>query len=598
MNKLSRIGIVVASSIAVIGALQGCVDKDYDLSKDMDLTTNVGGGQLAIPASSLELLTIEKLLDLDPESSIKAVGVTTDKTYGLTHGDYVLVQSGDPSSADFSVDPVNLNVSGTRQQQHVSFPAFPSQAVGLVDRLAVNLGGEGIGDWVQGLNAFENSIDVTERNVTSDIVSITRVETDITIDVNVNFNFTDYSDNVHIAEGFTIEFGSMVDGTPQFEVELMNNIPGCTVKDKHIIYFGSEYTIPSSGLSLPIAVKAINCKGALQNHDFDFASKIVTYGTLFLNAPQVGKAVTMDIITTIGSNNGGNITGKITSVTGVVNPAINIDPVAFDINDIPDFLKENDNKLDIENPQIYLTIQNPSNASLDVNITLTGHYDNQPTGAGIVRQALTIKPGTNKICICRTGKCEAGFTPYTNPGLGNLIMTIPNSIDVDIKAAVVQAETTFALGQQYHFEADNEVVAPLAFGSNLSFTYSDSEDGWDEDFGKYSFNTIRIEMEAENSAPITFTPLVTPLFRNGSHDGVGVKVTGNIPAGTVSSPASSRIEIELTYKGDLNGLDGIEYELKAGDPIPGVAINQAQGLKFTSITARIIGGVTVDLNEL
>lgn len=50
----------------------------------------------------------------------------------------------------------------------------------------------------------------------------------------------------------------------------------------------------------------------------------------------------------------------------------------------------------------------------------------------------------------------------------------------------------------------------------------------------------------------------------------------------------------------LNGLDGIEYKLVTNnnEEVAGIPINEGQGMKFTEIRARLIGGVTVDLNEL
>lgn len=78
---------MIGTSIIALGSFQSCVDDDYDLSKDMNLVVNVGGGQLSVPGSSTELFSLEKLLDLDPESSIKAADQALAEKYGLAVGD-------------------------------------------------------------------------------------------------------------------------------------------------------------------------------------------------------------------------------------------------------------------------------------------------------------------------------------------------------------------------------------------------------------------------------------------------------------------------------------------------------------------------------
>ncbi len=616
MNKLSRISTMIGTSIIALGSFQSCVDDDYDLSKDMNLVVNVGGGQLSVPGSSTELFSLEKLLDLDPESSIKAADQATAQKYGLTVGDYLLIQSGDPSEGNFEIENVDLEVNGTHQLQTVQFPVFPAQLQGQIGSLSVNIGGTDADTWNKGIPSFDNSITLHESNVNNDIVEISRVETDIDLLAKVDFGVTNYSGHVTVAEGFEIRFGETVNNTPQFEISLYASIPGCSVIDGHIIRFSQDYDVMSNVLELPIHIDAINCPDALNpnTHDFDFASSIVTTGKLFIGEPQPGEAVTMNINVTIGDQNGGMIHGDITAVTGIVNPAINIDPVNFEINDIPDFLKE-DSNLDIENPQIYLTIDNTSAASVNVAITLTGEWDDNvtfPNGRPSVYQALTIAPGMNKICICRKNEgIVAGYTAYANNTIGELISKIPNSINVDIQANVKQELTRFELGRNYTFRAENEVVAPLAFGNNLSFTYSDTEDGWDSDLGKYDFNKVQIEMEVTNTAPLNFEVKASPVYVDGNpRDKVQVIIEKRlIEAGTIANPSVSKVVIALKGNGEnftspgyssLNGLDGIKYELVTNNnqSVAGIPINEGQGMKFTEIRARIIGGITLDLDEM
>lgn len=91
-------------ALASGGILSSCVDNDYDLTKDIDLTVNVGG-DLSLPGSSTELYTVAQILDLSSNSSIKPDG----QLYGLEQGDYVLVQGGDPTNTSVSIPLQTLN---------------------------------------------------------------------------------------------------------------------------------------------------------------------------------------------------------------------------------------------------------------------------------------------------------------------------------------------------------------------------------------------------------------------------------------------------------------------------------------------------------
>lgn len=86
---------------------------------------------------------------------------------------------------------------------------------------------------------------------------------------------------------------------------------------------------------------------------------------------------------------------------------------------------------------------------------------------------------------------------------------------------------------------------------------------------------------------------------------VDVDVEGVIDAGSLATPTTTPIKITLTSTGkNLDGLTGISLDFDAtaknpetGATVTGVNLNSAQALKLENITVRIIGGVTIDLND-
>ena len=87
-------GLLIVSSLG----FTACVDNDYDLSKDIDMTVTIGGENLSIPGSNTDLITMDKILDLDPGSDVK-----TD-----ANGDYALMMDGSGEPSTVNVESVTI----------------------------------------------------------------------------------------------------------------------------------------------------------------------------------------------------------------------------------------------------------------------------------------------------------------------------------------------------------------------------------------------------------------------------------------------------------------------------------------------------------
>ena len=87
-------------ALSLLG-ITACVDNAYDLSKDVDMTITVGGENLSIPGSNTDLITLEKIFDLAPESDVKADA----------NGNYALTMSGEGSESSVNVENVTIEGS-------------------------------------------------------------------------------------------------------------------------------------------------------------------------------------------------------------------------------------------------------------------------------------------------------------------------------------------------------------------------------------------------------------------------------------------------------------------------------------------------------
>ena len=91
-----------------------CVDNDYDLSKDIDMSVTVGGNDLTIPASDTKDITLEKIFDLEEGSAVQAD----------SEGNYSLLQHGEGSDTKVSIEKVVIDgseISAEAQEKWINF---------------------------------------------------------------------------------------------------------------------------------------------------------------------------------------------------------------------------------------------------------------------------------------------------------------------------------------------------------------------------------------------------------------------------------------------------------------------------------------------
>lgn len=576
----------IAAAAAVSLALAGCVDNDYDLSKDIDMNVTVGGN-ITIPSSNTDFYRMSQILDLDENSTIKPDG----ELYGLSKGDYVLVQEGNTSPSTFNIAEVYINdIKANDSSIDLSFMGVGNTSAKLTAKV----------------ENLRNPIEFSDANINKEILSLDEANTDIDFTLRLGYatlNF--YDGSVVINKDFTISF-------PDYWTVENRTAGDFTRLEGNTLRFTKDYTVNGT-IDITVHISKFDLRnigegqGLYEPGHFNVATEIISNGNITI---------------TNGSLAAGQATGlrfsaspivsavRILSIVGKVNPEININATSFAIDGVPDFLKSPGNNLDIDNPRINLTIKNTSPVDVDVNAVLTGHYDN---GKSDVTIGVGTKYGTSPItvagnattviCLSRLGTGGTdGALNVKVPNLGDIIATIPYNITMsDIDAKVNTAKSyRFDLGNTYDFTVDYRIVVPLAFGPDLKFTYNTSDKEWDEDLSDYNFREVHATLTVENSAPLNMVPTIRALDRYGNvMDNVTATIEGTIKAGSLTRPSSNELKIVLRSTGkNLDGLDGVDFEFTAtaAPEFTGTPLNESQALKFNDIVLQLIGGIDIDLN--
>lgn len=566
-------------ALSLLG-ITACVDNAYDLSKDVDMTITVGGENLSIPGSNTDLITLEKIFDLAPESDVKADA----------NGNYALTMSGEGSESSVNVE--NVTIEGSEIETDPSTTELNFQYV-------PNQNAEADVDDYTSFNV--NKTDVTEDVVSLDYANVTSMSS-------LDLTFDGSARQLHLSKDFTVTFPEYMtircDGDTRFQAE------GNTItftKDVHISR--------GSRLSIPVSVTAIDFKqmpdgeGLVERGHLVIRGDIPVKGQAYLLAEDflTHQDVQLKLNTEI---NIGNI--ELTEVTAVVDPQIDItiDPVM--VNELPDFLQNNEVEIDMTDPKIFLYVTNESPVAVNFSADMIPYKDGQAQHTVILgdkpngTEPITIPANKTDYVIClHRLEDAAGIEAdqiITVPDLNNLVAKIPDEIRTEnIEATAVQTPITLELGRDYNVKTDYNVVAPLQFNDQTRIVYNDQMDDWNSDMEDIDARHAEISLTATNTIPLGMTMTADAIDPDGNVlNDITATVEGGISAGTPDAPTTSALTIRLESKADgaLKNMDGIAYRVEASVPteVQGITLNESQSLKLDNVIITVKGGVTVDLN--
>lgn len=566
-----------------------CVDNKYDLDKDIDMTVNVGGEYLTIPADSSDTAYLSKIIEVE-EGDILQPDATT-RVYHLTKKD------------DINVEPTTV------KEVTVGATTTDLEAIEIVNNTGVSFSEAEVSADITTSGDFEataNDIDEALKELGS-LRAKTPVDLNLTIDFNISGG--DLTFNQVKANKLKIVFPDYIvfkddEGIQDNELILDEEVLSVN---------GSSYTrtLKVEGYKFGDAAdsgRKPNAEGSLTiEGNISMEGDVVTSGISGTGAlALVPKAVLEEM--------------NINSVTGVIQPKIEAETTKIELNDLPDFLKDEDTRLDITNPVILLKADNPLETDVEIdavltpkknNVNIEGHEVKIGTGYGQNKVALI--PGTNIIALSRTGECSIeGVTENIKvEDINNLLETIPDDIDVNLQP-IVRNENYYnaELGKEYDLPASYEVDVPLSFEQGLNIVYNDSVQDLNKDLNdldKVSLKNAKIMLSVDNAIPLKLqlkaeNVQIKDVYGN---ELTAVKKTMEEDKQYVAEstdgekPATSELVLSLTSDDTafLSKIDRICFKITAvPGSATGVPLKDTQWLKVTSVKLSVPGGVNVDLN--
>lgn len=561
-----------------------CVDNKYDLDKDIDMTINVGGEHLTIPAGSSDTAYLSKIIEVE-EGDILQPDATT-RVYHLTKKDDIDVEPTTVKEVTISETTTNLSpteiVNATSSS--VEVPATVTT----------------FGDF----EAKSNNIDEALKELGA-LYAKAPVDLILTIDFQKeqSLNFTRVQ-----ANKLKIVFPDYI----VFKAE--EGIQG-----HELILDGQVLSENGSSYSRTLKVEGYKFS---ENAG---AGKKPNGGTLTIEGviSMEGEVVTSGVSGTgILSLVPKTVLREMTanSVTGVIQPEIKAETTNIELNDLPDFLKDEETRMDITNPVILLRAENQLETPVEVDAVLTPMKGNAQidgkevkVGSGYGKTPVVLASGKNVIALSRTGECTIeGVTSNVKvEDINNLLETIPDDIEVDLQPVVRNEDYyTAELGRAYEMPSSYEVDVPLSFEQNLNIVYNDSVQDLNKDLNdldKVILKKANVLLTVDNAIPLKLqlkpeNVLIKDLYGN---ELTAVKKTIEEDKQYVTEstdgekPVTSELVLNLTSEDTafLSKIDRICFKLTAvPGSATGVPLKDTQWLKVTSIKLSVPGGVNIDLN--
>ena len=586
LNTKKRPLIAAALLLTSFGITTSCIDNSYDLNKDIDMTISAGGEHLAIPVGYTEKITLDKIIELDEGDDLQIVD-----------GEYHLLKKD-------NIDETNTSVKLVTVEESLN----PIEPIKVLNNQEYDIKHEVLFENI----GTEDVIEAQAHGIDKAVIEIGSLTADtptkLTLSFKIETTNTIMYDRVTIGN-MTITFPDFI----KFEGG-QSGLNGQTLTITNEIIYKNN---PTFTKSLSIAKYSFGEKygdgNKIKEDNGDRILKIeeekitiktngIVYGAQGSGSLSITPTVTLAEM-------------AVSEVYGTIQPDIDVKPTEVELNNLPDFLQDDEIRLDITNPVFSFNANNPLNTDVEMDGVLTGYKDGKVTkivkiGSGNGGASITLKPSGDKqqtISIVRDEQTvvEANATKVVVPNLNDIIETIPDHINVELKPAVkTEQYYTVNLGQDYTLNSAYDIDIPLSFGSNLKIVYEETLDNFDLDLEDVDIKKAVLSINAVNTIPLAMeikNDNVSALDANGNViKDIDVTVEGTITEskdGKTEVSSALNVNLNETAEGAISKLDGLKLKITA---VPGQATDvqllSTQWMQLKDMKLKIPNGIKVDLN--
>lgn len=595
----------------LVSGMASCISfgSDLDLDKDLRLDMHLGGDRLVIPLGNLDRITLDSVIDIDPDDPDAVIRKTDGNSYamvveGTLDPTAVKVKDIDIQIGQLEIDPINASFE---------------------DQTPAELIGMGVP-----VNVLEAPIASQARLWFSPKANEVKMVSELTLQdkapVSVKFTFQGFPASLD-----SLELEDLKIGMPKFAtVQYTGNDPRVTLSadGKSLVINGkltnSEFHNGGPGfiidglaitenLVFDTPVYATEGDGLLYYNDYlDITGKVRIES----------RTTTLDELTSVKITPDIRVADmKVKSMKGLVCPAINeVDQIVkITVDEDAEFLHNRENRFVFNDMSVRLGIE----TNFGVPLTMGMELSSERADGTLICDTITPDsrfsipasvPGTFRhtdLILTKKGVAPADAKPNSSyaamPEIDDLMSEIPSVIRVGIMTEADLADPgvihEIDLTQEMQVKADYSVTVPLSFDS-LSLHYETDIDGLAEDMedisDAISRTDILLKANVTSTVPISLKISALPIDKSGRVLN-GIQVTDvRIPAGSISSPANRSAEFHIAYdgSGSLSRLDGFRLGIVCNSAEGGAALTSDQYIEMTDMSLQFLGGLDIDFTDV
>ena len=557
---------MIVMGLSLCFSLTSCTDNDYDLS-DIDTNARFSVNDLIIPIN-LDEIKLDYVIDLKTDSKIKK-----------NDDGYTYIVDGEFASNTITVKPFTTNSS--QYQSSKSIKLITDVNTNVHKRASENRKSLAHAD-------IRNStaIKASTANIDSSIIAVDRVGTEMNILLTLQFNgLTPYIHQININE---------------LEIKLLKGLNmtsdiGYYDSESGMLNIGDTQTTTDHRLELNLHITGIDAKKTgvtLENGFFNIDDSVyVKSGQLVIYSDQVKDPthpfLPNEVDYTLSANIG---SCTVKSFTGIIKydiTGINIDPI--DLSDLPDILSQEGTDLILENPQIYININNPLYQKYHLfakaGLCLTGNEMYKTAS-----EAVVINQADNSFVLSpfKPQKLCQGFEHAQHvvfSDLGKVISSegkkIPNQVDVKLISPMIpeQHVTDFILGDPIQPVKGNWMLyAPLTLTPSSIIKYTKTWDDWqDKELDGLTIEKAEVNATISSDVPLDLDVSFTLLGKEG-------KLTGK--ATLAANAINSEMNIPLTGT-TISKIYGMTIDVMIQGS--GSTISPSQKIVVKNLNAKVSG---------
>lgn len=553
--------------------LAGCIDDNYDLS-DIDTTVRVPVNDLVIPIN-IDAVQLKNIMDLSETSVIKVI-----------NGQYTVQYDGDFESSPIKIDPIVMGAPNLPIRTSYISTAGAEQAFEQVGQVELPLPTTGV----------DFSYSVAE--VSTDIESITEVGTVFTIRMIIGIDQGNTLVNEVIFKNLKFQLPkglTMVSGDGQYD-------PTTGI-----------YTVPDAKSTADIrrevdfsanAVDIAKAGVKFENHKLSYSDEVkIVSGDVLVKRENL-KVDPKNLPSTILVYNDFRMSEiNVNWMSGRIHYAIaNFQVPDVEITGLPGLLNQDNTNILLDNPQIYLNINNPVGIyglTAKTGLAITPWRGDVASSTCRLNNGFFVIPATSaaddpiKFCLAPADpkNYPAGYeSPQFEPfsALSDVLAGngLPQRLQINLENPEIPSQMVrrLPIGQIIGTVGGSYMLdAPLNLKAGSTIFYTDRVDGWSsEDLDAVTITTLTVTARVNTDIPLKAVCTGYPIDKDGKQIN---NVT--IEGAEINANAKDQV-ITIRITGEIHNLDGLVFTVRI-DAENGETLNENMSISLTDIRPKVSG---------